>query len=91
VLLLTELLDEQRLPSGCNKPIADKGFLANDIVGGLFPCRRSSKQKHLREGICKQTHHEGISRSYNPGSFGMTTRLKTKGSIDLKSKRPFSP
>jgi hypothetical protein len=41
--------------------------------------------------ICKQTQHEGISRSYNPGSFGMMMRLETKGSTDLKSKRPFSP
>jgi hypothetical protein len=41
--------------------------------------------------ICKQTQHEGTSQSYNPGSFGMTTRLETKGSTDLKSKRPFSP
>jgi hypothetical protein len=41
--------------------------------------------------ICKQTQHEGICRSYNPRSFGMTTRLETKGSTDLKSKRLFSP
>jgi hypothetical protein len=31
VLLLTELSAEQRLPSGCNKLVADKGFLANDM------------------------------------------------------------
>jgi hypothetical protein len=31
VLLLTELSAEQRLPSGYNKPIVDKGFVANDM------------------------------------------------------------
>jgi hypothetical protein len=38
-----------------------------------------------------KTQHKGICRSYNPGSSGMTTHLETKGSTDLKRKRPFSP
>jgi hypothetical protein len=33
----------------------------------------------------------GIRRSYNPGSFGMMTRLEMKGDPDLKRKRPFNP
>jgi hypothetical protein len=39
----------------------------------------------------KQTQHEGIHRSYEPGSFGIMTCLETKGCTDLKRKRPISP
>jgi hypothetical protein len=31
------------------------------------------------------------SRSYHPGSFGIVTRLKTKGGTDLKMKGPIGP
>jgi hypothetical protein len=31
------------------------------------------------------------SRSYHPGSFGIVTRLETKGGTDLKMKRSISP
>jgi hypothetical protein len=40
---------------------------------------------------CKQTQYECVHRSYNPGSFGMMTRLETKDDTNLKRKRPFSP
>jgi hypothetical protein len=30
-------------------------------------------------------------RSYHPGSFGIVTRLETKGCTDLKMKRPIDP
>jgi hypothetical protein len=30
-------------------------------------------------------------RSYYPGSFGIATHLETKGSTDLKMKRPIDP
>jgi hypothetical protein len=31
------------------------------------------------------------SRSYYPGSFGIVTRVETKGGTDLKMKRPIGP
>jgi hypothetical protein len=62
------------------------------LLGAFFAEGPLSKNTFDRT-ICKQTqvYTECICRSYNPGSFGMTTRLETKGSTDLKRKRPFSP
>jgi hypothetical protein len=41
--------------------------------------------------ICELTQYKGKSRSYNSESFGIMTRLETKGGTDLKRKRLFSP
>jgi hypothetical protein len=62
-----------------------------ELLGAFFFAEGPPSKNTFGRVICKQTQHEGISRSYNPRSFGMTTRLKTKSSTDLKSKRPFGP
>jgi hypothetical protein len=36
--------------------------------------------------ICELTQHEGTSRSYNPESFDIMTRLEMKGGTNLKRK-----
>jgi hypothetical protein len=60
------------------------------LLGAFFCTEGSISKNTFGRMICKQTQHEGICRSYNPGSFGMMTHLETKGSTDLKRKRPFS-
>jgi hypothetical protein len=60
-------------------------------IGGLLIREGPPSKNTFGRVICKQTQHEGNCRSYNLGSFGMTTRLETKGRTDLKRKRPFSP
>jgi hypothetical protein len=60
------------------------------VLGAFFAEGPLSKNTFGRT-ICKQTQHEGICRSYNPGSFDMMTRLETKDITNLKRKRPFSP
>jgi hypothetical protein len=64
---------------------------SGQVLGAFFLAKGPLSKNTFGRVICKQTQHEGISRSYNLGSFGMTTHLETKGSTDLKSKRPFSP
>jgi hypothetical protein len=59
------------------------------LLGPFFLAEGPPSKNTFGRVICKQTQCEGMSRSYNPGSFGMTTRLETKGNTDLKSKRPF--
>jgi hypothetical protein len=61
------------------------------MLGAFFFAEGPPSKNTFGRVICKQTQHEGISRSYKPGSFDMTTRLETKVNTDLKSKRPFSP
>jgi hypothetical protein len=61
------------------------------VLGAFFFVEGPLSKNTFDRTICKQTQHEGICRSYNPESFGMTTRLEMKGSTDLKRKRPFSP
>jgi hypothetical protein len=61
------------------------------VLGVFFFAEGPPSKNTFGRVICKQTQHEGTSRSYNSGSFGTTTHLETKGSIDLKSKRPFTP
>jgi hypothetical protein len=62
-------------------------------VGAFFFAEGPLSNNTFGRTIYKQTqvYAEGICRSYNPGSFGMMTRLEMKGSTDLKRKRPFSP
>jgi hypothetical protein len=60
------------------------------MLGAFFAEGPLSKNTFGRT-TCKQKQHEGIYRSYNPGSFGIMTRLETKSSIDLKRKKPISP
>jgi hypothetical protein len=60
------------------------------VFGAFFFAEGTLSKNTFGRTICKQTQHEGICRSYNPGSFGMMTRLETKGSTDLKRKRPFT-
>jgi hypothetical protein len=62
-----------------------------DELGAFFFAEGPLRKNTFGRVICKQTQHEGICRSYDPGSFGMTTRLETKGNTDLKRKRSFSP
>jgi hypothetical protein len=63
----------------------------NYMLGAFFLTEGPPSKNTFGRVICKQTQHESISRSYNPGSFGMTMCLEMKVSIDLKSKRLFSP
>jgi hypothetical protein len=67
------------------------GTQGSGMLGAFFFAEGPPSKNTFGRVICKQTQHEGISRSYNPGSFGMMMRLETKGSTDLKSKRLFSP
>jgi hypothetical protein len=64
--------------------------------------KRSSTVKGLLLGVCfvaegpvrRNTCGRSIQkqrRSYHPRSFGIVTRLETKGGTDLKMKRPISP
>jgi hypothetical protein len=62
-----------------------------DVLGAFFFAEGPLSKNTFGRVICKQTQHEGICRSYDPGSFGMTTNLETKGNTDLKRKRSFSP
>jgi hypothetical protein len=61
--------------------------------------KRSSTTKGLLLGVCfvvegpvrRNTFGRSTQkqrRSYHPGSFGIVTRLETKGCTDLKMKRP---
>jgi hypothetical protein len=69
-----------------------RSSIAKGLLLGAFFCAEGPLRKNTFGKVTrKQIHHEGISRSYNPGSFGMTTCLETKGSTELKCKRPFSP
>jgi hypothetical protein len=61
------------------------------FVGAFFFTEGRLSKNTFSRTTCEQTQHEGICRSYNSGSFDMTTRLETKGSTDLKRKRLFSP
>jgi hypothetical protein len=64
--------------------------------------KRSSTTKGLLLGVCfiaegpvrRNTFGRSTRkqrRSYHPGSFGIVTRLETKGCTDLKMKRPIDP
>jgi hypothetical protein len=64
--------------------------------------KRSSTAKELLLGVCfvaegpvrRNTFGRSTQkqpRSYHPGSFGIVTRLETKGCTDLKMKRPIDP
>jgi hypothetical protein len=61
------------------------------LLGACFFTEGPPSKNTFGSMICELTHHEGASRSYNPESFGIMTRLETKGDTDLKRKRPFSP
>jgi hypothetical protein len=61
------------------------------LLGAFFFAEGTPSKNTFGRTACKQTQHEGIHRSYNPGSFGIMTRLETKGDTDLKRKRPISP
>jgi hypothetical protein len=61
------------------------------MFGAYFFTKGPPSKNTFGSMICEPTQHEGTSRSYNPESFGIITRLKTKGDTDLKRKRPFSP
>jgi hypothetical protein len=60
-------------------------------LGAFFFVEGPPSKNTFGRTISKQTLHEGICRSYNPGSFDMMTRLEMKGGTDLKRKIPFSP
>jgi hypothetical protein len=62
-------------------------------IGVFFFVEGPLSKNTFGRTICKETqvYAEGICRSYNPGSFGMMTRLETKGNTNLKRKRLFSP
>jgi hypothetical protein len=61
------------------------------VLGACFFTKVSPSKNTFGGMICELTQHEGTSRSYNPESFGIMTRLEMKGDTDLKRKRPFSP
>jgi hypothetical protein len=61
------------------------------LLGVWFFTEGPPSKNTLGSMICELTQHEGTSRSYNPESFGIITRLETKGGTELKRKRPFSP
>jgi hypothetical protein len=60
-------------------------------LGACFFTEGPLSKNTFSSMICELTQHEGTSRSYNPESFGIMTRLETKGGTDLKRIRPFSP
>jgi hypothetical protein len=61
------------------------------LLGACFFTEGPPSKNTFGSMICELTQHEGTSRSYNPESFGIMTRLETKGDTDIKRKRPFSP
>jgi hypothetical protein len=54
-------------------------------IGGCFIAEGPVRRNTFGRSAQKQR------RSYHPGSFGIATRLETKGCIDLKRKRPVDP
>jgi hypothetical protein len=61
------------------------------MLGACFFAKGPPSKNSFGIMICELTQHEGTSRNYNPESFGIMTRLETKGGTDLKRKIPFSP
>jgi hypothetical protein len=61
------------------------------LLGACFFTEGPPSKNTFGSMIRELTQHEGTSRSYNPESFSIITRLETKGGIDLKRKRPFGP
>ena len=59
-------------------------------MGAFFFAEGPPSKNTFGSVIYELTWHEGTSRSYNPGSFGIMTSLETKGCIDLKRKRLIS-
>jgi hypothetical protein len=43
------------------------------VLGAFFFADGPPSKNTFGKVICELTQHEGTSRSYNPGSFGMTT------------------
>jgi hypothetical protein len=60
------------------------------VLGAIFFAECRPSKNTFDSVIYELTQHEGISRSYNPGSFGIMTCLETKDCTDLKRKRPES-
>jgi hypothetical protein len=55
------------------------------VLGVCFVAEGPIKRNTFGRSTQKQ------NRSYHPGSFGIVTRLETKGGTDLKMKRPIGP
>jgi hypothetical protein len=55
-------------------------------LGVFFLAEGPPSKNTFGRVICKQTQHEGVSWSYNPGSFGMTVRLETNPSKNTFSR-----
>jgi hypothetical protein len=59
------------------------------LLGACFFTEGPASKNTFGSMMCKLTQHEGTSRSNNTESFGIMTRLETKGGTDLK-RRPSS-
>jgi hypothetical protein len=66
-------------------------IISRDLLGACFFTEGPPGKNTFDGMICELTQHEGTTRSYNPESLGIMTRLETKGDTDLKRKRSFSP
>jgi hypothetical protein len=55
------------------------------MLGVYFVAEGLARRNTFRRSVQKQ------NQSYHPGSFGIMTRLETKGGTDLKMERPVGP
>jgi hypothetical protein len=60
-------------------------------VGGLLLCRRSSKQKHLRQDSIKAVMTRRYKLKPRLKELRLGVMLKTNDDTDLKRKRLYSP
>jgi hypothetical protein len=65
--------------------------LVMKTVGACFVAEGPLSRNTFERSTYKQTQREGTRRSYDPRSFDIVTCRETKGSTDLKRKRPLSP
>jgi hypothetical protein len=56
------------------------------LLGAYFFTEGPPSKNTFGGMICELTQHEGTSRSYNPESFDIMTRLEMKGGTNLKRK-----
>jgi hypothetical protein len=61
------------------------------LLGSCFVAEGPLSRNTFKRSTYKQTQRKGTCQSYDPGSFGIVTCLKTKGCTDLKRKRPINP
>jgi hypothetical protein len=57
------------------------------MLGACFFTEGPPSKNTFGNMICEMTQHEGTSRSYNPESFGIMTRLEDEGRHRLKEEK----